>query len=156
MARTTSTRTARTTTKATKAAAANTTKETPVKKTAAAKPAAEKPAPLNACGCGCGETTKRNYAPGHDARHAGQVGRWLVEQGDALTTKQRDAALAPLPSEALKAKALGVLERHTAKAETSDLEKQARAAAKVAAKAAYDAAYAAFLAEHAVDADATV
>lgn len=59
------------------------------------------------CLCGCGEATgkKSNYRPGHDARHAGNVGRALVnEDSDDVIT----AALAVLPSELLREKAMRV------------------------------------------------
>ena len=56
------------------------------------------------CLCGCGEATGRNYRPGHDARHAGQVGRALAQAPD-LTVDQREALLHELPSLALREKA---------------------------------------------------
>lgn len=47
------------------------------------KAAPAKPEPV-ACNCGCGEMANlgRAYKPGHDARHAGQVGRMLAEGND--------------------------------------------------------------------------
>ena len=54
------------------------------------------------CLCGCGElvqTMGRSlYRPGHDARHAGNLGRLAAETGD-------DSVLDVLPTPALKAKA---------------------------------------------------
>lgn len=48
------------------------------------------------------------YRPGHDARHASQVGRALVAAGTA-----DEGLLAGLPSEALRTKALAMLARNT-------------------------------------------
>lgn len=64
------------------------------------------------CTCGCGEPTKSKYRPGHDARHAGQVGR-------SLATNPKDkAALAALSgmSPALRAKAERIRDNAAAKA----------------------------------------
>jgi hypothetical protein len=61
-----------------------------------------------ACLCGCGAVVGRGsrYRPGHDARHAGQVGRQIASaDGDGTHL------LAALPSEALRAKASGIAER---------------------------------------------
>ena len=58
----------------------------------------------NQCRCGCNAATKAMYAPGHDARHAGQVGRAIVD----LPADQRGAALAALPTQALITKAIRV------------------------------------------------
>lgn len=69
------------------------------------------PAGLPGCLCGCGEVTNRtsNYRPGHDARHAGQVGRALaVLQAEHPDTVDVEMALASLPTAALRAKAMGV------------------------------------------------
>lgn len=61
------------------------------------------------CRCGCDESTKSNYRPGHDARHAGQVGREIAAN---YATKgfDRRTLLAALPSDALKAKAERIAE----------------------------------------------
>lgn len=66
----------------------------------AATPKAAAPQAV-ACGCGCGQTANlgRQYKPGHDARHAGQVGRMVAEGKDGA-----QAALAALPAK-LQAKA---------------------------------------------------
>jgi hypothetical protein len=58
------------------------------------------PAGLPACLCGCGEIANRgrNYRPGHDARHAGVVGRKYADSGDA-------DLLLVLPTAALREKA---------------------------------------------------
>lgn len=63
------------------------------------------------CGCGCGENVppKSNYRPGHDARHAGQVGRAIAESGDWTLIDQ-------MPTEALVAKARKIAEGQIDKA----------------------------------------
>ncbi|MGW9168705.1 hypothetical protein [Agromyces sp. NPDC055658] len=78
------------------------------KATAASKPQTGSTAE---CLCGCGGTvsTKANYKPGHDARHAGTVARAIVEN-----PKQAKALLATLPSDALRAKAERAVARATA------------------------------------------
>jgi len=95
-----------------------------------AKPATKKAAskPTNATGkclCGCGEAVaKSNYRPGHDARHAGNVGRQVAE--DVINTTKKGAVphadletdadrFADLPTDALKAKALRVANNAIAK-----------------------------------------
>lgn len=64
------------------------------------------------CLCGCGEPAMSNYRPGHDARHAGQIGREIAAN---FNTKgfDRRTLLAVLPSDALKAKAEKVAETAT-------------------------------------------
>src|SRR4051812_38628717 len=54
------------------------------------------------CRCGCGQQVGRGALsrPGHDARHASQVGRAMTAAGAADLV-----LLAELPSEALRAKA---------------------------------------------------
>lgn len=62
-----------------------------------------------ACLCGCGGSVIRPtapYLPGHDARHAGAVGRALISAGHA-----DPALLDALPSPALRAKAEAMLDR---------------------------------------------
>jgi len=56
------------------------------------------------CLCGCGEPTDRNYRPGHDARHASQVGRDIAEMGHP-ESEEVERLLRSLPSDALRAKA---------------------------------------------------
>lgn len=70
------------------------------------------------CGCGCGEMVppKSNYRPGHDARHAGQIGREIAANY-AVKGFDRRELLAKLPSDALKAKAEKIAETTIAKAE---------------------------------------
>lgn len=90
--------------------------------------ATEAPAPQpTSCRCGCGQPTVRSdarYLSGHDARHAGEVGR-----SDLPEAKVREM-FADAPK--LLAKALGV--RETAKRKAA--EKEAAAKAKAAAKEA--------------------
>ena len=103
-------------------------------KPAATPASAPKPAPAN-CACGCGKptiTAKAVFLSGHDARHAGNVGRGLAA-GDASAV-EAFAALSPR----LQAKAEGV----RATAERKANEKAARIAAREAAKKAFDAAMA--------------
>ncbi|WP_427115603.1 hypothetical protein [Pseudarthrobacter scleromae] len=83
------------------------------------------------CLCGCGElvlTMGRSlYKPGHDARHAGNLGRLVAETGD-------DSLLAQLPTPALRAKAETVANNARAKAQAK-ADREAARAAKKAAKA---------------------
>lgn len=82
-----------------------------------------------ACRCGCGETTSGgSYRPGHDARHAGKVGRAIAAGGDPVSLT------AALPTEALVKKALGFAERMASKPED-----RAERAAKAATNSAADA-----------------
>jgi hypothetical protein len=80
-----------------------------------------------ACPCGCGQTANpgRVYRPGHDARHAGQVGRALV-----ANTEGAEAALASL-APALQKKARDFADRQAriakAKAEAAKIRAQAKA-----------------------------
>lgn len=67
------------------------------------------------CACGCGEVlhTRSVYRPGHDARHAGAVGRQVarevMETGGGAADLETDAdRFAVLPSDALRAKALRI------------------------------------------------
>lgn len=91
-------------------------------------PAAE-PTPAAAptpCRCGCGAPTKRpsaSYLPGHDARHAGTVGRSVADLDAEQASIRIDLALA---TPALRAKATGVAD----KARRAAAIKAARAAAK--------------------------
>lgn len=122
--------------------ARSTRKATPAKKTPArptGKPAeapAAKPAPAN-CGCGCGAptiTAKAVFLSGHDARHAGVIGRALA------ANPTDEAALASLArmSPVLQAKTNAITKTALAKV----AKKAAAAKAKEAAKAAYDKALA--------------
>lgn len=83
------------------------------------------PTPVS-CHCGCGTEAKlgRRYLPGHDARHAGQVGRMVAEGKDGA-----QEALAALPP-ALKAKAERFAANRQAEADRKRLAAEIRAAAK--------------------------
>jgi hypothetical protein len=64
--------------------------------------------PTPSCLCGCGEAPSglaARYRPGHDARHAALVGRRLREHGGV-----DEVALAELPTDALRNKALAMLQ----------------------------------------------
>ena len=117
-----------------KAPTAKVAPKTPVAEVAPAKKV-ETPAPApRFCACGCGAHTVRpeaRYVAGHDARHAGQVGRSLAD------TPRSDAdLLAILGTTDLVAKA----RRVAATAARKVAEKEARRVAKEAAKVAYAAA----------------
>lgn len=96
------------------------------------KPAASKPAatPAN-CGCGCGSptiTSKATFLAGHDARHAGTVGRGLAATPDDADLK----AAYDRMTDALKAKT----DKIRATAEKANAVKEARRIAKEAYEAA--------------------
>lgn len=85
------------------------------------------------CRCGCGEhvlSGKSLYRPGHDARHAGNVGRTLAALPDTATTNERHEVLARLGSDALRDKALRVED----KVRTQGRQKAERAAKREQAK----------------------
>lgn len=71
------------------------------------------------CYCGCGEKVpgKSFYRPGHDARHAGNLGRHVAATQTDVTNTDH---YSDLPSERLVAKSMGIavkaLEKATAKA----------------------------------------
>lgn len=77
------------------------------------------------CGCGAPLTGKSFYKPGHDARHAGIIGRRVAEDGDT-------AHYNALPSNALVEKARNITQNAIEKAN----KKQAAAEAREAKKAA--------------------
>jgi hypothetical protein len=79
-------------------------------RTRKANPAPSPESQEGRCRCGCGEVARR-YRPGHDARHAGQIGRSLV----GMNAKQAEAALAPLETAALIAKARRVADSEAAR-----------------------------------------
>lgn len=78
------------------------------------------------CACGCGETTRSLYRPGHDARHASRVAQEMVGQDDAA----RRAWLTNLPTPALRTKALRIYNRLTKQAQAKAIKQAAREAAK--------------------------
>jgi hypothetical protein len=69
------------------------------------------------CGCGCGEvlTSRAVYRPGHDARHAGQVGREIAANYATKGFDRREL-LATLGSDKLREKAERIAENATTKA----------------------------------------
>jgi hypothetical protein len=88
------------------------------------------------CTCGCGEQVpiKSFYRPGHDARHAGVIGREIAANVATPGFDRRDL-LNELPSDKLAAKAEDIAE----KAIDRQRIKDAKQAAKDAAKAAKEA-----------------
>lgn len=111
------------------AKAAKTTKEAAPAKAAPAPKAA--PATV-ACGCGCGAQANpgRLYRPGHDARHAGQVGRALAAKAPGA-----EEAASALPA-ALEAKARAFAANREKEAKAKEARAQVRAEAKAALEAA--------------------
>lgn len=98
---------------------------------------ATNPADLPACLCGCGlilGNRKRNYKPGHDARHAGQVGRALLDLDltDEEFKAKSDAMLAALPTEALRTKAWNLYNNKLEKASQAHDKKVAKAPTAIA------------------------
>lgn len=99
----------------------------PVTSTAAGTPAKVKPAKpvskdYHPCGCGCGENVppKSAYRPGHDARHAGAVGRAIAAEypnvlGDAGLKGEIEKQISP-DRPLLVAKAIKVAHTAWAKA----------------------------------------
>lgn len=95
---------------------------------------APKSTDLRTCTCGCGENVagKSNYRPGHDARHAGNIARAAFAlRKDGQTTAEAEAQINSLPTDALQAKARGMIAGWQAK----DNAKAARAQAQAQAKA---------------------
>lgn len=81
-------------------------------KTSATKPKRDpNPADLPECKCGCGEicNRNRNYRPGHDARHAGQVARHIAKHDPS--EEDRTTLLGFLPTRALQIKADNMADR---------------------------------------------
>lgn len=110
------------------------------KAAAPAPKAAKATAPTQApCGCGCAAPAKpgRTYLPGHDARHAGQVGRWLAANPKATPAAQA-AEVAKLPTPALQAKARKFAANRAAEAtrKTAAAELRARYQAELKSKLA--------------------
>lgn len=106
--------------------------ESEIKMSTTATPAPKPKAEPKPCKCGCGEQVpgKSFYRPGHDARHAGNVGREIANHYHEAGYDRR-VALDDLPSDALKAKAEGIAEKQIEKIEA----KQAREKAKADKKA---------------------
>ena len=98
-----------------------------------AKPAKAKPEPtFHSCYCGCGENvpSKSFYRPGHDARHAGVIGREIAANYTTPGFDRRDL-LSALPSEKLVAKAEGIAEKAIEKIEAKAEREAAREKAKI-------------------------
>lgn len=93
-------------------------------------PSNEAPTPVQ-CRCSCGYEAKfgRSYLPGHDARHAGQVGRALVANAEGAQEQLK--ALPPKLAE----KARRFQANAAAKAERQAKAAAIRANAKAAMKA---------------------
>jgi hypothetical protein len=92
----------------------------------------------NLCRCGCKRETVRQsalYVAGHDARHAGEVGRSNATEAEVRKVFADQPKLA--------AKALRVRETAARKVAEKAAAAKAREAAKAAAKVAYDEALAA-------------
>jgi len=105
-------------------------KPTPKAKAKAPAKAPAQPTPV-ACNCGCGAMANlgRAYKPGHDARHAGEVGRKLAAgtegaqaELDALPTKLADKArkFAENRAKEAKTKAAAAAIRAKAKADLAE------------------------------------
>jgi hypothetical protein len=75
------------------------------------------------CGCGADLTGKSLYKPGHDARHAGNIGRKVAETSD-------ESLYNDLTSDALVAKAKRITENALAKEAKKDAAAKAKAEAK--------------------------
>lgn len=100
------------------------------------------------CTCGCGRSTGSLYAPGHDAKHAGEVARRLAErwiaEGEPTMNGHDDEIIKVLPSMVLADKALRIARGLFAKASTKGTgARHATEAAIEAAIAAGEAARAA-------------
>lgn len=76
------------------------------------------PADLPLCLCGCLQPVtnrKRNYKPGHDARHAGQVARDMANFPGMNNDERRRVLLDALPTDGLRWKAAQMADRLIAK-----------------------------------------
>jgi hypothetical protein len=97
-------------------------------KTAKAKAPKRNDVGVHDCYCGCGEQVpgKSFYRPGHDARHAGVIGRLVASTGD---TKH----YGDLPSERLVEKAKGIAAKAIEKADAKRTREHAKAEVKAEA-----------------------
>lgn len=106
----------------------NNTEENAMAKSATANKKSKPAEQYHECYCGCGSNvpTKSFYRPGHDARHAGQVGRQLaiLEPG---STGYSDL-LNELPSDRLQEKAKGIEAKARDKADAKAQREQAKQA----------------------------
>lgn len=81
------------------------------------------------CRCGCGNAPRRpgrTYLPGHDARHAGIVGRAVAGLQEAAPDADISHLLAELPSENLQLKAMRIAATALAKAAKKATKKAAK------------------------------
>lgn len=93
---------------------------------------ATNPADLPLCLCGCNQPVSnrnRNYRPGHDARHAGAIGKALGTMHPEEDEENWTAMLGFLPTAALQDKANNIGRRIAAK-RIVQLEKKMQGAAK--------------------------
>lgn len=99
-------------------------------KTQTTAPAATEQNGSGNCLCGCSELVGRMgkslYRPGHDARHAGTLARYVALTGE-------DEKLATLPTPALRAKAENMVQRLREKAQAQADRDAKKNAPKVAA-----------------------
>lgn len=85
------------------------------------------PTEVHDCYCGCGEKVpaKSFYRPGHDARHAGVIGRKIAANYNVKGFDRRDL-LNALPSDRLVAKAEGIAEKAIEKIEAKAAREDAK------------------------------
>lgn len=103
--------------------------------TTSTKPA--KTTTTNLCRCGCGESTsssRTQYKPGHDARHAGIVARDIASSAQPFF--ERVTADSDLGSQALIEKAHAMAERLLAKATKTPADRKPKSEGKKADKKA--------------------
>lgn len=107
------------------------------------------------CNCGCGEATsssKTQYKPGHDARHAGIVARAMAAakiNGDATYTPGLDTLPSPKLRSKAEAMARRIVEQVAAKATKAKTTRSPKAAGEKADRKATAALVAQEEAEHA-------
>lgn len=108
--------------------------ETPAPADATKKTAKRDPNPANLpqCLCGCGapvNSRNRNYKPGHDARHAGAIGKAVgLMDPEETANENRQAMLEFLPTDALRQKADAMGRRIWAKGQAKAAAKHEKAA----------------------------
>lgn len=93
---------------------------------------ATNPAGLPMCLCGCDKPVtnrNRNYKPGHDARHAGAIGKLLGQMNPEVDEENWTTMLGLLPTQALQAKA-DAMGRRLAVKRIEKVEKSVKGAAK--------------------------
>jgi hypothetical protein len=89
------------------------TATSPAKERPATPRATKSKSPTGTCLCGCGSPTRSNFAPGHDAKMAGQIARAIAEQAirEDLDPHHFTNLLMRLPSDLLRDKALTMAQR---------------------------------------------